>query len=91
MTDFSKMAEEASQETDNELEKLGLGKFMTTGSAAALEAIRPKIADKETFEKLISVVNEAIENNESKAELGTRVLNGGKSLVKMANVVMSLL
>lgn len=56
-----------------------------------LEALRPQVADKETYDQLIAVVKEATQRNEDIAQLGSRIKNLGQAAVKTLSDVAALI
>ncbi|NIT51407.1 MAG: hypothetical protein GWO41_01280 [candidate division Zixibacteria bacterium] len=56
-----------------------------------LDALRPQVTDKETCDKLITVVNEATQRNESIAQLKSRIQNLGEVGVKTFKEVIALI
>ena len=56
-----------------------------------LEALRPQVTDKETYDQLIAVVKEATQRNESIAQLESRIKNLGTAAVKTFKEVAALI
>jgi len=79
-------SEKASKETDEFLDE-DL-KALKKATSVDLEALRPKVTDTEAYDKLIKVVEEATQKNESLAQLkaniqalGSEVVNVGKEVI----------
>ncbi len=60
-------------------------------SSANLEELRPKMSDKEAFDKLVAVVKVSTANNESVAALKKRIESLGETVVKVAKKAYDLL
>ena len=87
--ELEKQSEDASKETDEMLsEELDALKNAT---ATNMESLKPKITDKETYDKIMDVVKESNENNESLAQLETRLKTLGTTAVKVAKEAIKLL
>lgn len=56
-----------------------------------LEALRPKITDKQSYEKLIEIVQESTTRNETLAELKSRLEKAGTALLHVAKETADLL
>lgn len=78
-------AKRADELLENELEAL---KQATTTD---LESLRPHVADEETYNKLIEVVEESTRNNESLAQLKERIEKLGEIGLSMAKRIIQLL
>jgi len=55
-----------------------------------LESLRPQVGDTEEYTKLIAVVNEATDNNESLAQLQTRLKTLGANGIALAKKVAGI-
>jgi hypothetical protein len=87
--ELKKQSEEAARETDEMLsEELNALKKAT---AADMESLKPKITDKETYDKLIAAVKESKDNNESLAQLGARLKTLGATAIKVGKEAAKLL
>ncbi len=87
-------SEKASKETDEMLDDEL--KALQNATSVDLEALRPKVTDTEAYDKLIKVVKEATQKNESLAQLkaniqalGSEVLKVGKEVIKRLNLPLS--
>jgi hypothetical protein len=56
-----------------------------------LDALRPKVNDQETYDKIIAIVNNATENNLALADVQQRLQSLGAGAVQMAKEVAKLL
>jgi len=56
-----------------------------------LEALRPHVTDQETYNKLISVVEEATQYNEKMARLKEMILKGGSKLLNLSKKASKML
>lgn len=56
-----------------------------------LEALRPKMSDKEAFDKLNEIVKESTSNNESLAQLKDRLERAGGQVMQIAKESLALL
>lgn len=81
-------SEKAKNETDELLEPEL--KALKNATSTDLEALRPKVSNSEAYDKLIKVVKEATQKNESLAQLkaniqalGSEVLNVSKEMVDL--------
>ena len=87
--ELEKQSEEAAKETDEMLsEELDALKNAT---AADLERLKPKITDKETYDKLIDAVKESTNKNESLAQLAARLKTLGATAIKIGKQAVKLL
>lgn len=87
--ELEKQSEEAAIETDEMLkEELDTLKSAT---AADMEGLKPKITDKETYDKLIKAVKESTDKNESLAQLEARLKTLGKTAIKVSKEAVKLL
>ncbi|NIV96578.1 hypothetical protein GWN42_28290 [candidate division KSB1 bacterium] len=82
-------AGEAREETDELLEDELLA--LRDATKTDLDALRPQVTDKETYDKLIAAVNEATQRNESIAQLKSRIENLGEAAVKTFKEVTALI
>ncbi len=84
-----KLAGESSANTDkllaNELQALA------DATSSDLEKLRPKITDKETYDKLIAAVKESSSRNEILAQLQSRLETLGKTAVTVGKEAVKLL
>ncbi len=64
---------------------------LKSASQSDLVALRPKISDQETYDKLIAIVSEATQQNMSLAELKDRLQQVGKAGLAIAKEVAGLL
>lgn len=78
-------AEEADKILEDELE--ALKKFTSSN----LEKLKPKVSDKEAYDKLIQAVEESKRKNESKAELKTQIQALGPKVIKVLHEAVDLL
>ena len=86
--ELEKQSKDAAKETNEMLrEELDALKNAT---AADMESLKPRITDKETYDTLISAVQESTDKNESLAQLeerlktlGTKAIQVGKEAVKL--------
>lgn len=60
-------------------------------TATDLEQLRPKVTDKETYEKLIAEVEKATRKNESIAQLKKRITQLGSDAVRLGKETVKLL
>jgi len=82
-------ADRAASDTDQELSaQLSALKETTTSN---LEALKPQITDKESYEKLIQAVAESTQRNESLAQLEGRIRSLGSAVVSVAGKAAKLL
>ncbi len=87
--ELEKQSEDAAKETDEMLsEELDALKSAT---AADMESLKPKITDKETYDKLIDAVKESNDKNESLAQLGARLKALGETAIKVGKEAVKLL
>jgi hypothetical protein len=87
--ELEKQSEDAAKETDEMLsEELDTLKNAT---AADMERLKPKIKDKETYDKLIDAVKESNDKNESRAQLEARVKTLSTTAIKVAKEAVKLL
>lgn len=56
-----------------------------------MEVLRPKVSDKEAFEKLIGAVKESTSRNESMAQLKNRLEKAGGQVMQIAKESVELL
>lgn len=87
--ELEKQSEDAAKETDEMLsEELDALKNAT---AADMESLKPKITDKETYDKLIDAVRESKDKNESLAQLEARLKTLGTTAIKVGKEAVKLL
>jgi len=87
--ELEKQSEDAAKETDEMLsEELDALKNAT---AADMESLKPKITDKETYDKLIDAVKESKDKNESLAQLEARLKTLGTTAIKVVKEAVKLL
>ncbi len=87
--ELEKQSEDAAKETDEMLsEELDALKNAT---AADMASLKPKITDKETYDKLIDAVKESTDKNESLAQLEARLKTLGTTAIKVAKEAVKLL
>lgn len=60
-------------------------------TATNLATLRPRVSDKQAFDKLIEAVRESTSQNESVAELQNRLKALGETVLKVAKEVYGLL
>jgi hypothetical protein len=82
-------SEKASKETDELLEEEL--KALKNATSTDLEALRPKVTDTEAYNKLIKVVEEATQKNESLAQLKANILALGSEVLKVSKEVINRL
>ena len=85
---MDRLAEEAARKTDEALEQREAALLCRT--AVDLAALRPQVSDKDSFDKLIAVVNDSTAKNESIAALKQRVSDLGQAVVSTAKKVAGL-
>jgi hypothetical protein len=85
--------EKASQKSIEETDALLLDEYNTLKQATKsdLDALRPKVSDPATYDKLIPIINEATQNNLSLADLQQRLESLGAGAVKLGKEVVKLL
>jgi hypothetical protein len=66
-------------------------RVLAEATQSDLEALRPKITDEQTYQKLIAAVRESTSKNESLAELKDRLEKVGSGLSQVAKVAVKLL
>jgi len=59
-------------------------------TASSLESLRPRVSDKESFDKLIAVIKESTARNESIAQLKQRITDLGKGALAVAKEVAAI-
>ena len=64
---------------------------MIQQSGANLDALKPRISDKEAFERLVAATEESTRRNESVAEFQNRVKALGEGVVKVAKQIYQLI
>lgn len=87
--ELEQQSEEAAKETDELLSKEL--DALRNATAADMESLKPKITDKETYDKLIDAVKQSTDNNESLAQLETRLKTIGTAVIKVAKEAVKLL
>ena len=87
--ELEQQSEEAAKETDELLSKEL--DALRNATAADMESLKPKITDKETYDKLIDAVRQSTDNNESLAQLETRLKTIGTAVIKVAKEAVKLL
>jgi len=84
------LAAASSQHTDEILEEEL--QALLSASKGQWEALRPQVADAETYNRLMAVVEEATRQNEKTAQLRALLMKGGSKLFgvgKMAGKLLS--
>jgi hypothetical protein len=89
MAGMDALAEETKLEVDAELE--GREAALLRSTQVDMEALRPKVADQESYDKLIAAVNEAKQRNLTTAELKDKIESLGKGVMDIAAKVGPLL
>jgi len=82
------IGEKAAHETDSELAEEEAKLLLRARTDVA--ALKPQIADKAAFEKLVQAVQESSARNESAAEFQSRIKALGEGVVKVAKTAASL-
>ena len=88
-TGMSSLNEEAIRMTNEQLQDRELK--VLTQTNIDWQALRPKVNDPETYDKLVAIVNEATDKNESLAQLKSRMEKLGKEGVKVAKEIIAIL
>ena len=86
---MASLGDKARDETNRELSDTEANILLST--TTDWKALRPKVADQETFDKLIEQVQQATANNEDIAQLKTRIENLGKEGWALAKKVIELI
>ncbi len=87
--ELEKQSKESANEADEMLsEELNALKKATTDD---MESLKPKITDKETYDKLINAVRESTDKNESIAQLGDRLRTLGTTAINVGKEAVKLL
>ncbi len=81
--------DKAFRKTDKELEEKELKLLLNT--SIDWEAMRPEVHDRALYDQLIKVVDEATRNNDSLAQLKTRLETSGNEGIELARKVISLI
>lgn len=83
------LAAASAQHTDEILEEEL--QALLTASKEQLEALRPQVADEETYNRLMAVVEEATGQNEQTAQLKALLMKGGSKLFNIGKIAGKLL
>jgi len=83
------LAAASSRHTDEILEEEL--QALLTASPEQLEALRPRVNDEETYNRLIAVVEEATRQNEQSAQLKALLMKGGSKLFNIGKTAGKLL
>ena len=86
---MGKLAKETARETDITLKDEEVALLART--SIDWEELRPKVADKETYDRLIAAVNASTQKNESMAALKDRLKDLGEKGLAVTSKVISLL
>ena len=85
---MGKRSRETRARVDEELKERELTVLIDT--TVDLEALRPKISDAESFNKLVEAVQASTGKNESIAQLKDRITTLGKGVIDVAKEVIKL-
>jgi hypothetical protein len=85
---MGKLSKKVAAEVDAELSEREAA--ILNRSSLEIEALRPKVSDKESFDKLVEAVNEATAHNESVGEFRNRIEALGKGVMAVAKKVAEL-
>lgn len=83
------LATASSQHTDEILEEEL--QALLTATTEQLEALRPHVADEETYNRLMAAVEEATRQNEQTAQLKSLLMKGGSKLFNIGKTAGKLL
>jgi hypothetical protein len=86
---MSKLGEQAYKKTEQELADEEVELLLET--SIDWEALRPKVTNAALYDQLISVVNEATQQNENIAQLRDRLKQLGKEGLALAKKVVKML
>lgn len=83
------LAAASSRHTDEILEEEL--QSLLSASTGQLEALRPQVADMETYNRLMAVVEEATRQNKQTAQLKALLMKGGSKLLNVGKLAGKLL